>query len=309
VAGVRATMTGHLIHIGYAKAGSTFLRSWFAQHPQLAYAEGGIAGLRDVYSMVRAAASPDGQPLYRVTSAEAFATPHTSVGQVTVDYDKIQRSSMADAQTRACELLAELFPAAHILIVTRGFRSMILSSYSQYVRTGGQESLGELCGRMRAAAAAKQLPWNYDFLVGLYRCAFGGEKVIVLPYELLRDDASAFFREITRRLGLIEISVPVGRPNSSLSLIELAWYPRLTRRVRALPLGERGRCKAWEWYMRAAVTNGLRRPIALMQRLRPLPPVTDAPLRPEQMQNFRGLATLLREEPLYRPYARDYLFD
>ena len=35
LAGMPATMIGHLIHIGYAKAGSTFLRSWFAQHPQL----------------------------------------------------------------------------------------------------------------------------------------------------------------------------------------------------------------------------------------------------------------------------------
>src|SRR5262249_13996826 len=84
-----ATMTGHLIHIGYAKAGSTFLRSWFAQHPQLAYAPGGIAGFRDVYSMVEASASPGLQPLYRVTSAEAFATPVVGFGQDSLDYEAI----------------------------------------------------------------------------------------------------------------------------------------------------------------------------------------------------------------------------
>lgn len=302
-------MTGHLIHIGYAKAGSTFLRSWFAQHPQLAYAEGGIAGLRDVYSMVRAAASPDRQPLYRVTSSEAFTTPHTDADQVSIDYEKIRRASMTDAQTRACELLAELFPAAYVLIVTRGFSSMVLSSYSQYVRTGGQESFDEFCGSVRAAAAAQQLPWNYDFLIGLYRCAFGGGKVIVLPYELLRDDASAFLREITRRLGLIEIDPPLGRPNSSLTPIELAWYPRLARRIRALPFGDRGSRKAWDLFVRAALVGRLRRPIALMQRLRPLPPVTNAPMNPELMQSFRGLAAALCEEPLYRPYVCDYLLD
>jgi hypothetical protein len=309
MAGARAAVTGHLIHIGYAKAGSTFLRSWFAQHPQLAYAEGGIAGLRDVYSMVRAAASPDGQPLYRVTSSEAFTTPHTGAGQVSVDYEKIRRASMRDAQMRACELLAEFFPAAHILIVTRGFSSMILSSYSQYVRTGGQESLDELCASVRAAAAAKQLPWNYDFLIGLYRSAFDSGKVIVLPYELLRDDASAFLREITRRLGLIEIGPPIGRPNPSLTPIELAWYPRFARRVRALPFGERGRRKAWDLYVRAALGNHLRQPIALMQRLHPRPPVTNAPLNPDLMQSLRGLAATLREEPHYRPYVREYLLD
>jgi hypothetical protein len=162
---------------------------------------------------------------------------------------------------------------------------------------------------VRAAAVANELPWNYDFLVGLYRRAFGGGKVIVLPYELLRDDPSAFLREIARRLELSEIGPPPGRPNRSLTPIELAWYPRLACRVRALPLGERGRRKAWDLYVRAALTNRLRRPIALMQRLRPVPPVTDAPLTPELAQSFRGLASRLGEEPLYRPYARDYLFD
>ena len=57
-------MTGHLIHIGYAKAGSSFLRSWFAQHPQLAYAEGGIAGFPDVHALVR--------PPHRRTAARSI---------------------------------------------------------------------------------------------------------------------------------------------------------------------------------------------------------------------------------------------
>jgi hypothetical protein len=69
-------MTGHLIHIGYAKAGSNFLRSWFARHSQLAYAPGGIAGFHDIYSLARESASQGRRPLYRVTSSEGLATPH-----------------------------------------------------------------------------------------------------------------------------------------------------------------------------------------------------------------------------------------
>lgn len=302
-------MTGHLIHIGYAKAGSNFLRSWFAQHPQLAYAPGGIAGFPDVYSLVRAGGSPGAQPLYSVTSAEALATPHASFGQIAVDYGQIQRDSMADAQTRTCELLAALFPTAHILIVTRGFRSMVLSSYSQYVRTGGDASLAMLCAAAGSPEAANLAPWNYNFLIGLYRSAFGDGQVIVLPYELLRDNAAAFLGEIAKRLGLAEIGVPAGRPNPSLSPVELAWYPRLARRVRTLPLGARARGAAWQLYVRAALTNRLRLPIALLQRLRPVDPVSDAPLTPELMEGFHGFASSLREEPLYRAYARDYLFE
>ena len=297
-------MTGHLIHIGYAKSGSTFLQNWFAQHPQLAYARGGIAGLHNVHSMARAAASQRSRPLYRVTSSEELATPHTSAGQPDVNYGEMQRNSMASAQTEVCESLCALFPNAYILIVTRGFRSMILSSYSQFVRTGGDESLAWVC-----AEAERQEPWNYDFLIGLYRKAFGDSNVIILPYELLREDAGAFLGEITKRLGLANIGVPPGRPNPSLSPIELVWYPRLTRRVRSLPLGAWGRRKAWQLYVEAALSNRLRAPIALLQRLRPIPPLTDAPLTPERMNGFRGFATSLRDEPLYRAYARDYLFD
>jgi len=30
-------MAKHLIHIGYPKAGRTFLQAWFQQHPELCY--------------------------------------------------------------------------------------------------------------------------------------------------------------------------------------------------------------------------------------------------------------------------------
>jgi hypothetical protein len=34
----------HLIHIGYAKAGSKFLQRWFEAHPDLAYRTAGLGG-------------------------------------------------------------------------------------------------------------------------------------------------------------------------------------------------------------------------------------------------------------------------
>jgi Sulfotransferase family len=306
--GIDDAMTGHLIHIGYAKAGSTFLRSWFAQHPQLAYATGAIAGFSDVYSMVRASASPAPHVLYRVTSAEAFATPFASFGHAVPDYNEIKLTPMPKAQTQACKLLAALFPGAYILIVTRGFRSMIMSSYSQFVRTGGAESLAWFCGITGRADPGSLTPWNYDFLIGLYREAFGDANVLVLPYELLLDDAEAFLGEIAKRLGLADTGVLPGRLNPSLSPVELAWYPRLARRLRSLPLGAWGRRKAWQFYVHAALANQLRLPITLLQRLRPMAPI-DTALTPEVMEGYRGFATVLRHEPLYRRYAREYLIE
>ena len=294
-------MTGHLVHIGYPKTGSNFLRRWFAGHQQLAYAEGGIAGFTSVYDIAREGAAPREGLLYRVTSAEGLATPHVHVGAGPIRWEGVRKRPMPDAQARVCSTLAALFPNAHVLVVTRGFRSMIRSAYSQYVRTGGDEAFETFCDRTREGNETGQDAWRYDYLLGLYRDAFPG-RVIALPYELLRDDARAFLARIEETLGLERHDPVLERQNPSLSPVELAWYPRLTRGLRALPFGRRieGR------YLRMALANRLSAPIRLLQRLRPLAPVH--PTIPEGLlAGWEGRAEPFRDDPLYAPYAEDYL--
>jgi hypothetical protein len=292
----------HLIHIGYAKTASNFLRAWFAAHPEIGFAPGGIAGFQDVYALGRLGAAAAAEPRWRVTSSEVLATPHPDIGD-TISYDRRRRAALPDEQAAVCGRLSETFPGAHILIVTRGFRSMILSSYSQYVRTGGPLDLEALVADAQESAA-----WHYDHLIGLYRSAFGADKVIVLPWELLRDDPAAFAGAIERRLGLRPGPLPDRRYNPSLSGEELRWYPRLTRTVLALPVGERLRRRLFHGYARAAFANRLRRPIGLLQRLRPAAPVTAEVIPQAVVEAYRGQASLLAAEPLFEPYAAEYLF-
>jgi hypothetical protein len=96
---------------------------------------------------------------------------------------------------------------------------MMMSAYSQYARSGGEDDLFALAEGGEGSNA-----WNYDHVIGLYRSAFG-DGLIVLPYELLRDDADAFVRELERRLGLSLCPAPELRLNSALSPEELSWYP------------------------------------------------------------------------------------
>src|SRR5688500_16914016 len=121
---LRGGMTGHLVHIGFAKTGSTLLRRWFAAHPQLAYAAAGIAGFDDVHAVARAGAAPPGDLRFRVTSSEGLATPTVNFGRPLADFDRAKGGQFRDSQAEARDLLASLFPGAHILIVTRGFRSV-----------------------------------------------------------------------------------------------------------------------------------------------------------------------------------------
>lgn len=296
-------MTRHLLHIGYPKAGSTYLQRWFESHPQLAFEDGGIAGFRSVYAIAQAAASSRAEPLVRVTSCEALASPGEDAGRTSIDYDTYRRFDMADAQTRACSTLASLFPGAMVLIVTRGFRAVILSALSQYARSGGDLDVAELIGKADRDHDLTVV-FHYDRLIAEYQRAFGAANVLVLPFELLRDDAGAFLRALAAPLGIDAHAAPRERVNEGLSPVELYWYPRLTRFVRRL----RSR-RLFDTYIAAAQRNRLRRGIAVLQRLRPGAPVTAASIPEEFVNAFRGRAESLRGNPLYAAYAAEYLLD
>lgn len=296
-------MTRHLLHVGFPKAGSTFLQRWFEAHPRLAYAEGGIAGSRDVYSLVRDSVTDGPEPKYYVTSSESFSAPNPYAGQMSIDYDLLRgRDAIAD-QRRACELLGRLFPGALVLVVTRGFRSMILSSYSQYVRSGGRDDGARFVEALRSGNEMIDY-WHYDAFLDMYAQTFGASNVVVLPYELLRDDVDAFIGTLADRLGIDAVAAPRQRVNEALSPVELLWYPRLTRWVRRMPSH-----RLRTLYLRAALQNRLRAPIALLQRLRPGAPFTLNDIPDEMIAAFRGRSESLRANPLYAPYAAEYLHD
>jgi Sulfotransferase family len=291
-------MTRHLLHIGFPKAGSTFLQRWFDGHPQLAHTYGGIGGFRDMHAIAREGTTRR-EVLYRVTSNEEFSAPRADAGRMEIDYEHPRELTMALSQERVCSMLSALFPNATILIITRGFRSMILSSLSQYARSGGE---ADLAGMLRGPHKYPDDPWHYDDLIGLYRHAFGQENVVVMPYELLRDDADAFTRTLSASLGIDPHPPLRERVNESLSPIEMYWYPRLTRLARRIPSR-----RLFDRYILAALRNELRGPIAWLNRLKPGTPFTSELISEEAVNTFRGRANSLRGNPLYAPYAAEYL--
>lgn len=292
-------MRRHLIHIGYPKAGSTFLQAWFERHPELRYAPGGLAGFHSVYQLTGAA--PSG---VAVTSHEGLSVPYDHEDPA-ADARPIQRR-----QAEVCELLREVYPGSKILVVTRGFREMILSSYSQHVRTGGTDDLAAMC-RVLGASMARQdgHHFDYGYLIGLYAEAFGSDNVIVLPFELLRDDTTRFLRAIEERLGISHHEPGGGRVNPSLSPAELYWYPRIGRAVSATaaPLGARARRRAERWYAARSFHNRLGPVVRLLDRARPGRAVRKDDVPPELLALCAGRAEPLRQNPFYAPYAAEYL--
>jgi len=288
----------HLLHIGYPKAGSTYLQRWFEAHPQFAYAAGRIAAFDSVYSIARECAAASSDAPYRVTSSEVLAVPGFDAGRPSIDYGRYAAFDMAAAQSRVCSTLASLFPGATVLVITRGFRAVIRSALSQYARSGGDTDARQLIAGHEADGLA--VVYHYDRLIAEYERAFGAENVIVMPFELLRDDADAFIRTIAARLGVEPISAPSGRINEGISPAELVWYPRLTRLARRLPSQ-----RLFDRYIGAVERGRLRSAVNVLQRLRPGTPVDAIP--EEFVERFRGRAESLRGNSLYAPYAAEYL--
>ena len=302
----------HLIHIGYAKAGSTFLQVWFERHPELRYVPGGLGGFRSVYEIARPS---KGAYEYYVTSCEALSSPNESAGGLPLE---AANQWMTDAgrikkdQADVCAVLKSLYPGSRILIVTRGFKGAVMSGYSQYVRSGGALRMTRNIPESFRADAIRQVRnlFDFDYLIRLYAEAFGEENLIVLPYELLREDEGSFLAILERELGLTHAEVKLGRLNPSLSPEELYWYPLISRAVSAAAsrLGPARYRRVYGWYVGKTLGNRLRPLIMILSRLKPGRRITEADFPVEVLAHCGGNATLLRDRPAYAPYAAEYLW-
>jgi hypothetical protein len=288
----------HLIHIGFPKAASTFLQAWFSAHPQIAYAPAALAGYANVSTLIRDRLSTRRSKQLIVTSAEQLSFPHSAIGTWPMDFDRLYNENLAQNRQEICQALADIFPSATILIVTRGFRGWLLSSYSEYVWLGGTQDIKRIIPDWCAGRL-----WDCDSLIDMYRNAFGG-RVILLPYELLAEDQNAFFRELENRLGLPPFALPQGRVNQSMSYGEMNWYARIGRVTTRLPQGPRMHATM----LRLARRGWLSGVIKLLESVSPSAAPTMGLIRPDLLATLASGASLLKDESLYRRYADEYLF-
>jgi hypothetical protein len=192
-----------LVHIGYHKTGSRWLRFLFFSNPQSGFGwvdktapdhpvrrlvgarpfEFDAAKSRAEFDPLLRRIEDDG--LFPVVSFERFSGNPFSGG-----YDS---KEIADR-------LAQVFPEARVLVVVREQRSMIVSTYKQYVREGGALPVG----RFMRPPTSKSLRvplfdlrhFEYHHLLAYYRQLFGSGRVLALTYEQFVADPRAFVAEI-----------------------------------------------------------------------------------------------------------------
>jgi len=263
--------------------------------------------MRDWLHFTRQAAAGLPAGSARVSSAENLSIPTPWDGLSPAERSPDNRYDRRRAVEVVCSELADLFPTAYVLIVTRGFRSAIVSNYSQYIRSGGSRppySPEPYFGRHEDAL----ISFDYDFLLSLYSERFGG-RLLVLPYELLQDDPRAFCGRIEDLLGIAHHPLPSEVVNSGLSREELSWYPRFTNLLLKAPIGDRNRRRIGARYLRALNNRRLQSLATLLQKVWPKPLVDVGAVPDSVLERFRGKAESLRENALYADYRAEYLLD
>ena len=194
-----------LVHVGYQKTGTKWLRDglfrnreagyhWLPKHAppiwSLVYAD----PLRFDAEAARRELAP------MVAEAEADGlVPVISWGRLV----GVAFSGGYDTKLIA-DRIAGLVPEAKIVVVIREQRSMIVSTYKQYVKTGGTASIH---GFLQPAKWQGKIPtfrfdfFEYDRVIGYYRSLFGDDSVLALPYEYLVAERAAFVSQVAEFAG------------------------------------------------------------------------------------------------------------
>jgi hypothetical protein len=196
-------MTEPVIHIGYHKTGTTWLQRKLFANAELGYR--------------RIALTQDGVDLHRIHDLDFDAVRCRA--EMAVKLERCEQeglipviSSMRlsgnphsggyDSRVLA-DRLAAVFPGARVILVIREQRSMILSSYAQYVKAGGPCSLRAylLAPDDARRPGFRFEHFRYDRLIAHYQRLFGKERLLVETYERFRDEPHAFAETVAAFAG------------------------------------------------------------------------------------------------------------
>jgi len=104
-----------------------------------------------------------------------------------------------------CDRIHDAFPKAKILITIREQREMINSLYFQYLTTGGRGKIRQYLHEKfhdYGTSAFRPSSLNYNEMVQYYSQKFGSSNVLILPFELLKENNNDFFDRLYKFLSI-----------------------------------------------------------------------------------------------------------
>jgi Sulfotransferase family len=197
-----------LLHIGYHKTGSRWLRHLFFGNPATGYGWVDKAGEEHPVRRLVAVrpfefdadrARAEFEPLLRKI-VDAGLSP-------VVSFERLSGNPFSGGydSKEIADRLVQVFPEGRVLVVVREQRSMIVSTYKQYVREGGALPVSKFMrpptSRSRRVPLFDLRHFEYHHLIAYYRRLFGPERVLALPYEQFRSDPRSFVRRLAEFAG------------------------------------------------------------------------------------------------------------
>jgi hypothetical protein len=307
------TRPGVLLHVGFHKAGSSWLEAWLTRHPQIRFLAGTFGGHGNPIDVCRQVAKESSDTRWVAMSEEnwtgGLVFPEGYFYLLLRHQGFHRRPPTIRAhQERLADELATLFPHARVLVITRGFAAALRSVYSQVVRIGGDLSFLDFLHEYELPIEA----WlHYDHVIETYRARFGADQVTVLPFEALAAGEDAFIAILEEELGLDHAELHIGRVLPSLTTRQLAAYSRFSRRVLGPVARHLRNYRAMQLYLlyaRFVVDRPWSDAVVQSAFGRSANAAVD-PVPPSYLERFRGSATTLAALPRFAPYRAAYLLD
>ena len=173
--------------------------------------------------------------------------------------------------------------------------------YSQYITIGGICTFQQFLQHYGNIMAQF---YDYGYLISLYRQTFGHKRVVVLPFELLKDKPAAFLQLMQQGLQLPAFNFEGEKANVALHVEEMESYRRLSLllygMVKWLP-----RKMAQMIYGSYVFMLYQRKFHGVLKMFRSQTEQLHIPS--ETMALFSGRAELLKYEEIFEPYLKEYL--
>jgi hypothetical protein len=299
-------MSQLLLHIGYPKAGSTFLQQWFDKHPEIYFQPKYMAeGFYHAWQLADYIQHVEKVPENFVLSCEDFmlwqGRPYWYGLTGTEPYD------YRTFQNKICETLYNIFPTAKVLMITRGYTTVFASIYAQYISMGGTLSCMELMKRNEEMFTTFL---DYSYTINLYQKKFGKDNLVVLPYELLNENPEEFLSLIEAQLTIkSKFNFTFQKLNASMSEAELSAYHKTSRLLFSVlkPFSKSLQIKIYSAYCNAVRAQKPHPVMAFISKF--VSGKVDMNACTQMAYAMKGKAEILRSEKYHQNYLLDYMID
>lgn len=206
-----------LIHVGFHKTGSTFLRDYFMNHPN-------VTCLQEEFSDFASKPFDMDVPINFLYETPIFISNmrFTVNSWELNEYERVKahlldKNLIENYQQKIAKELSNHFKNAKILITTRQEDEFKKSLYNQYILNGGTDSLH------RFILKSKHLKtlFDYDRITTMYSDFFGESNVIIKKYEDLKSNPKQFLSELCELLTVNYLEINIKKSNMSLSMTKL----------------------------------------------------------------------------------------